>query len=102
MTIDEVAPRSSIEWLWTIDLIELSWDVVRYRSFGQKVPDVHREAAVTRPRLNDRVAASKAEPAAHKRKPPRGGLPYSGLLTNAMRAAVMQTVGSFGSCGDRP
>jgi len=68
MTIDEVAPRSSIEWLWTIDLIELSWDVVRYRSFGQKVPDVHREAAVTRPRLNDRVAASKAEPAAHKRK----------------------------------
>jgi hypothetical protein len=31
MVIDEVAPQSSIEWLWTMDLIELSWDIVRYR-----------------------------------------------------------------------
>jgi hypothetical protein len=33
-----------------------------------KVPDIYREAAVSRPKLNDRGAASKAEPAAHKRK----------------------------------
>jgi hypothetical protein len=46
MMIDEVAPQSSIEWLWTIDLIELSWDVVRYRSLREKVLEVYREAAV--------------------------------------------------------
>jgi hypothetical protein len=46
MVIDEVAPQSSIEWLWTIDLIELSWDVVRYRSLRGKVLEICREAAV--------------------------------------------------------
>jgi hypothetical protein len=46
MMIDEVAPQTSIEWLWTIDLIELSWDVVRYRSLRQKVLEKYREAAV--------------------------------------------------------
>jgi hypothetical protein len=46
MMIDEVAPQSSIEWLWTIDLIEMSWDVVRYRSLRAKVLEVYREAAV--------------------------------------------------------
>jgi hypothetical protein len=46
MMIDEVAPQSSIEWLWTIDLIELSWDVVRYRSLREKVLEAYREAAV--------------------------------------------------------
>jgi hypothetical protein len=35
MTIDEVAPRSSIEWLWTIDLIELSWVLSATVRFGK-------------------------------------------------------------------
>jgi hypothetical protein len=46
MMIEEVVPQTSIEWLWTIDLIELSWDVVRYRSLREKVPEIYREAAV--------------------------------------------------------
>ncbi len=46
MMIDEVVPQTSIEWLWTIDLIELSWDVVRYRSLREKVLEIYREAAV--------------------------------------------------------
>jgi hypothetical protein len=46
MMIDEVAPQTSIEWLWMIDLIELSWDVVRYRSLREKVLEIYREAAV--------------------------------------------------------
>lgn len=46
MIIDEVAPQTSIEWLWTIDLIELSWDVVRYRSLREKVLEIFRKAAV--------------------------------------------------------
>ena len=46
MIIDEVVPQTSIEWLWTIDLIELSWDVVRYRSLRGKVLEIYREAAV--------------------------------------------------------
>jgi hypothetical protein len=46
MMIDEVSPQSGIEWLWTIDLIELSWDVVRYRSLREKTLEAYREAAV--------------------------------------------------------
>jgi hypothetical protein len=34
--IDEVSPQSNIEWLWTIDLIALSWDVLRFRSLRDK------------------------------------------------------------------
>jgi hypothetical protein len=46
MMIDEVTPQTSIEWLWTIDLIEMSWDVVRYRSLREKALEISREAAV--------------------------------------------------------
>jgi len=46
MMIDEIAPQTNIEWLWTIDLIELSWDIVRYRSLRGKVLEVCREAAI--------------------------------------------------------
>jgi hypothetical protein len=46
MMIEEAAPQTSIEWLWTIDLIELSWEIVRYRSHRARVLEIHREAAV--------------------------------------------------------
>jgi serine/threonine protein kinase HipA of HipAB toxin-antitoxin module len=64
MMIDEVAPQSSIEWLWTIDLIELSWDVVRYRSLRAKVLEVYREAAVES--LLQRVDSLGIPPAAQE------------------------------------
>jgi hypothetical protein len=67
MMVDEVAPQSSIEWLWTIDLIELSWDVFRYRSLREKVLEVHREAVPTpgsiRPFGSIRAIASQASKA---------------------------------------
>jgi hypothetical protein len=31
MIIEEVQPESFIEWLWTSDLVELSWEILRYR-----------------------------------------------------------------------
>jgi hypothetical protein len=31
MMIEEVKPESYIEWLWTLDLVELSWEILRYR-----------------------------------------------------------------------
>ena len=31
MMIDDIQPRTTIEWLWTFDMIELSWEVLRYR-----------------------------------------------------------------------
>jgi hypothetical protein len=46
MMIEEAAAQTSIEWLWTIDLIELSWEIVRYRSLRARVLEIHREAAV--------------------------------------------------------
>jgi hypothetical protein len=44
--ICEVAPQSGIEWLWTIDLVELSWDIQRYRALRHKVLELHRQNAI--------------------------------------------------------
>jgi hypothetical protein len=44
--IHDVAPHSGIEWLWTIDLIELSWDIRRYRALRHKVLENHRQRAI--------------------------------------------------------
>jgi hypothetical protein len=46
MIIDDVAPQSNIEWLWTLDLVELSWEILRYRRLKQKVLDMYREGAI--------------------------------------------------------
>ena len=46
LMIEEVSPQSNIEWLWTIDLIELSWDVIRYRSLREKVLEIYRGKAI--------------------------------------------------------
>ena len=42
MMIDDIQPRTNIEWLWTFDLIELSWEVLRYRRLKQKVLETNR------------------------------------------------------------
>src|SRR5258708_27874112 len=44
--IDDIKPQSGVEWLWTMDLIDISWDIVRYRSLRQKVLETYREAAI--------------------------------------------------------
>jgi hypothetical protein len=44
--ICEIAPQSGIEWLWTVDLVELSWDIQRYRVLRHKVLEMHRQNAI--------------------------------------------------------
>jgi hypothetical protein len=44
--IEEIAPQSGIEWLWAADLVELSWDIVRYRTLRQKMLEVRRQDAI--------------------------------------------------------
>src|SRR6185312_16723659 len=44
--IDEMTPQAPLEWLWVIDLIELSWDILRYRRLRQKALEAAREAAI--------------------------------------------------------
>src|SRR5437879_2986672 len=46
MMIDDIQPRTTIEWLWTFDLVELSWEVLRYRRLKQKVLETNRAAAI--------------------------------------------------------
>jgi hypothetical protein len=46
MIIGEVAPQSGIEWLWTTDLVELSWDIQRYRALRFKVLEMYRQNAI--------------------------------------------------------
>jgi hypothetical protein len=46
MIVEEIAPQTGIEWLWAADLIELSWDIIRYRAFRQKMLTVRRQDAI--------------------------------------------------------
>jgi hypothetical protein len=46
MIIQEIVPQSGIEWLWAADLVELSWDIIRYRSLRQKMLEVRRQDAI--------------------------------------------------------
>jgi hypothetical protein len=46
MIIQELVPQCGIEWLWVADLVELSWDIVRYRSLRQKMLEVRRQDAI--------------------------------------------------------
>lgn len=46
MILQEIAPQSGIEWLWAADLVELSWDIVRYRSLRQKMLKIRRQDAI--------------------------------------------------------
>jgi hypothetical protein len=46
MIIEDIGPRTNIEWLWTLDLIELSWEILRYRRLKEKILQVYRGNAI--------------------------------------------------------
>ena len=46
MIVDDIQPQTNIEWLWTLDLIELSWEILRYRRLKKSILDVHRATAI--------------------------------------------------------
>ena len=46
MMVDDIQPQTNIEWLWTLDLVELSWEILRYRHLKKRILDVHRGAAI--------------------------------------------------------
>ena len=46
MMIDDIQPETNVEWLWTLDLVELSWKILRYRCLKKRILDAHRAAAI--------------------------------------------------------
>ena len=46
MIVDDIQPQTNIEWLWTLDLVELSWEILRYRHLKKRILDLHRVAAI--------------------------------------------------------
>ena len=44
--IREIDPQTAIEWLFVGDLVELSWDILRYRRLRQKVLEASRELSI--------------------------------------------------------
>jgi hypothetical protein len=44
--IEGVRRESYIEWLWTLDLVDLSRDIPRYRQLKTRILEAHRVAAV--------------------------------------------------------
>jgi hypothetical protein len=46
MIIDDISPKTNLEWLWTLDLSELSWEILRYRRLKEKILQAHRANAI--------------------------------------------------------
>ena len=46
MMVDDIRPETNIEWLWILDLVELSWEILRYRRLKKRILDAHRVAAI--------------------------------------------------------
>jgi hypothetical protein len=44
--LPDIAPQSAIEWLFAIDVAELSWEIQRYRILRHKLQDSYRQKAV--------------------------------------------------------
>lgn len=44
--IEDVQPRSNLEWLWLFDLAELSWEILRYRKLKVRAIEMHRVKAI--------------------------------------------------------
>jgi hypothetical protein len=44
--IADIQPQNTIEWLWINDLLELSWEIFRYRRLRQKLLETSRELAI--------------------------------------------------------
>ncbi|GEC55731.1 hypothetical protein ABIF38_007529 [Bradyrhizobium japonicum] len=42
----DIAPRSALEWLLTIDIAELSWEIRRYRLLRHALLEDHRQQAI--------------------------------------------------------
>jgi hypothetical protein len=46
MMIDDIRPETNLEWLWIFDLVELSWEILRYRCLKQKILQASRVIAI--------------------------------------------------------
>jgi hypothetical protein len=46
MMIGEFRPESFIEWLGTLNFVELSWEILRYRQLKNGMHEAHRSIAV--------------------------------------------------------
>jgi hypothetical protein len=46
MIVEDIGPKTNLEWLWTIDLVELSWEILRYRRLKEKILRIHRSKAI--------------------------------------------------------
>lgn len=82
LLIDDILPRTNLDWLLTFDLVELSWEILRYRRLKHRVLESHRERAIANvpspPSCNILMA-----PACPTTPPPRsistaGALPRNG------------------------
>jgi hypothetical protein len=43
--IDDIQPQTNIEQRWTLDLVQLSWEILRHRRFDKRILDARRVAA---------------------------------------------------------
>ena len=70
MMVEDIQPATNIEWLWTLDLVELSWEILRYRRLKERILDAHR------------ASRDRSDPAATGRGGDAGGRRANGADTS--------------------
>ena len=46
MIVEDIRPATNLEWLWTLDLTELSWEILRYRRLRERILQAYRGRAI--------------------------------------------------------
>ena len=60
LLIEDIDQQSNLEWLWLLDVVELTWEVIRYRRLKARVTSMCRAKAIEAMLL--RLDAPAAEP----------------------------------------
>src|SRR4051812_49333249 len=47
MIVADVAPKTNLASLWTIDLVDLSWEILPYRRLKEKILQINRPKAIS-------------------------------------------------------
>ena len=89
--VEDIRPETNIEWLWTLDLVELSWEILRYQRLKKRILDAHRVAAIEAilQRLDGEGLPAEAMPMVRARGgPPQNGATIKRPPTRLKRVSI--------------
>ena len=77
MIIEDVGPTTNLEWLWTLDLTELSCGMLRYRRLRERILQAYRAKAIA-------SILQRLDGAGYRRQPKELSKPTANRLPTAV------------------